>query len=105
MRKTVRPAWDEGILKSFNYRGRREDLYQKLMKWTYRFKEMGEGLKNTDDIHYPAHTWTILKLIALAYWVDVYTKIMRKYPQWHPFCYLDLFAGSGSNIIKETGEF
>ena len=104
VRKTIRPAWNEGIIKSFNCKRRKEDLYVKLIKWTKEFKTRGNKLKNVDDIHYSAHTWSILKLIALAYWVDVYTRVMKNHPRFHPYCYLDLFAGSGTNYIKETGD-
>ena len=65
-------------------------------------KSLTDKLCRISNIHYEAHDWTVLKLIALQYWVDVYTKIIPRYKR--NYWYLDLLAGSGTNYIKETGD-
>lgn len=56
------------------------------------------------DVYYTAHTWTPLKLIVLAWWITVYTRIISKrYPG--KFYYIDLLAGPGINKIHETGDY
>jgi len=66
-------------------------------KFVRRFVEIS-------DAYYEAHGWTALKLIVLAWWVTVYTRIISKrYPG--RFYYVDLLAGPGINKIKETGDF
>ena len=60
-------------------------------------------LSQVSNIHYNAHAWTPLKLIALAHWVDVYTKIISKHKEYgEDFWYIDLLAGPGTNFIKEA---
>ncbi len=51
---------------------------------------------------YDVHAWGILKLSLLAFYVAVYSRIIKAhFPQAY---YLDLFAGPGLNRIKETGD-
>lgn len=38
-----------------------------------KLKEFTNRLVEASGVHYEAHTWTALKLIALMWWVDVYT--------------------------------
>jgi len=61
-----------------------------------------EKLCQVSNIHYKAHTWTSLKLLALAYWVSIYTKIISK--RYSNYWYLDLLAGPGTDLISETGD-
>ncbi len=51
---------------------------------------------------YEAHLWTPLKLVTLMWWLAVYSKIIPKY--FSKFCYIDLLASSGANVIKESGD-
>ena len=67
-----------------------------------KLKEFTNRLVEASGMHYAAHTWTALKLIALMWWVDVYTRIIPKYRR--AYWYVDLLAGSGTNYIKETGD-
>ena len=67
-----------------------------------KLKEFTDRLVEASGVHYEAHTWTALKLIALMWWVDVYTRIIPKYRR--AYWYVDLLAGSGTNYIKETGD-
>ncbi len=54
-----------------------------------------------DDL-YGAHLWTPLKLIALMWWLTVYSRIVPRY--FPEYWYIDLLASSGANVIKETGD-
>jgi len=65
-------------------------------------RELTDKLVKVSNVHYEAHTWTALKLIALMWWVDVYTRIIPKYKE--AYWYVDLLAGSGTNYIRETGD-
>ena len=49
-----------------------------------------------------AHTWSLLKLLALGNWVFVYTSIIPKHFQY--YFYTDLLAGAGVIKVKETGD-
>lgn len=65
-------------------------------------RKFTDELCKFSQVHYEAHSWTALKLVALMWWVDVYTKII---PRHRAECwYLDLLAGSGTDFIKETGD-
>lgn len=75
-------------------------LRKQLMKLSAYTNELCE----VSNVHYDAHAWTPLKLIALMYWVDVYTKIISKQEKYAKnYWYLDLLAGPGTNLIKEAG--
>lgn len=50
-------------------------------------------------VAYPAGEWAILKLAILAYYVDIYTKIIKNH--FDKAYYFDLFAGPGLNKIEE----
>jgi three-Cys-motif partner protein len=52
------------------------------------------------DEHYPGHTWSLAKLALLGAWAYVYTSILK---DWK-IRYVDLLAGSGTTIVKETGD-
>jgi len=52
--------------------------------------------------HYPAHSWSVVKLLVLAGWVWVYTTIIPKY--YDEYWYVDLLAGSGTTFVEETGD-
>jgi len=78
----------------------REWLKEKLDE--LKESKVVERLCEVSDVHYVAHTWTPLKLIALAYWVGVYTRIIPRH--FNTFWYLDLLAGPGTDLIKETGD-
>ncbi len=45
--------------------------------------------------------WTLLKLALLAYYIDVYTIIAKKY--FNRIVYVDLFAGCGINEVDVKG--
>ncbi|MEM3553648.1 MAG: three-Cys-motif partner protein TcmP [Candidatus Bathyarchaeia archaeon] len=66
------------------------------------YQKEAEQLYNLTKLAYPAHSWTILKLSILAYYIDLYTVIIKSRYE-HAF-YLDLCAGCGLNRIEETGD-
>jgi len=63
-----------------------------------------ENIIKTSDVHvhFEGHPWSFLKLAVLAYWVDLYLRIIPK--NFKNFAYLDLFSGSGTTRVKETGD-
>jgi three-Cys-motif partner protein len=64
------------------------------------FKEEAARLYGKTGLAYEPGPWAILKLSVLAYYVDVYTAIIKKnFPRAY---YLDVFAGPGLNRISET---
>lgn len=51
--------------------------------------------------HYRGHPWSIVKLLLLGQWAYVYTVILKN---WRGgIRYVDLLAGSGTTLIKESG--
>ncbi|RLE79091.1 MAG: hypothetical protein DRJ52_09130 [Thermoprotei archaeon] len=63
-----------------------------------------EKVASASDVHYEVHSWTPLKLIALMWWIDIYTKIIPKTKKYRAnYWYIDLLAGPGTNRIKESG--
>jgi three-Cys-motif partner protein len=59
-----------------------------------------DDLCAASNVHYPSHSWSIVKLILLGGWVYVYTTII---PKWFTdYRYVDLLAGSGTTYVKET---
>lgn len=66
------------------------------------YQKEAERLYNITKLAYQAHSWTILKLSVLAYYIDLYTVIIKSRYE-HAF-YIDLCAGCGLNYIQETGD-
>ena len=53
--------------------------------------------------HYPGHPWSIVKLVLLGQWAQVYTTILGK--NWKSgIRYVDLLAGSGTTKVQETND-
>jgi three-Cys-motif partner protein len=53
-------------------------------------------------VAYPVRAWAVLKLALVAYYISVYTSIIKKrFPKSY---YIDFFAGPGLNAISETGD-
>jgi len=52
------------------------------------------------DSYYEGHPWSIVKLVLLGVWANVYTKILKK--RKGGIRYVDLLAGSGTTLIQET---
>jgi three-Cys-motif partner protein len=53
--------------------------------------------------HYPGHPWSLVKLVLLGQWAYVYTSILKK--NWNgKIRYVDLLAGSGTTLVKETDD-
>jgi len=65
-----------------------------------RLLSSSDGVISINDVHYPGHDWTIVKLLLLAHWVYVYTTIIPKH--FKKFQYVDLLAGSGTTRVEET---
>jgi three-Cys-motif partner protein len=64
------------------------------------FKEEAARLYGKTGFAYQPGPWAILKLSVLAYYVSVYTTIIKKnFPRTY---YLDVFAGPGIDRISET---
>jgi three-Cys-motif partner protein len=76
--------------------------------WIERIEKLKGYQKEAEQLHditklaYPAHSWTVLKLSILAYYIDLYTVIIKSRYK-HAF-YIDLCAGCGLNYIQETGD-
>lgn len=66
------------------------------------FKEEARKLYSLTNTTYTVGSWALLKLVILEYYVDVYTTIIKKI--FNEAYYLDLFAGPGLDLIKETGD-
>jgi len=77
-------------------------LARKLEK--LKIDEYINEIKNNFDKNelYEGHLWTPLKLIALMWWLTVYSRIIPK--RFSEYWYIDLLAASGANLIKETGD-
>jgi three-Cys-motif partner protein len=65
---------------------------------------MYTNLKNIDDglPMRPAGKWAAVKLDYMNRYIDVFETSMRK--KWRFRNYIDLQAGPGKNLVKETGE-
>jgi len=87
-------------------KGRRKKDY--LEWWMDRittlkgFKEEASRLYHVTNTAYKTGAWAILKLAILAYYVDVYTTIIKA--RFAETYYLDLFAGPGLDLIKRTND-
>lgn len=62
--------------------------------------DSSQEMASVNDVHYPGHAWSVVKLLLLAGWVYVYTTIIPKY--FEHYWYIDLLAGSGTTYVKET---
>lgn len=62
--------------------------------------DASEKLIAISDVHYPGHAWSIVKLLLLWGWVYVYTTIIPRH--FNNYQYMDLLAGSGTTLVKET---
>jgi three-Cys-motif partner protein len=83
------------------------DDYTWIKKHVTPLVELGKICKKCDpDIYNDFGPWTALKLCALKYYVDVYTTIMDdgrlKKLGFNGRAYLDVFSGSGLNVLRET---
>jgi three-Cys-motif partner protein len=65
-----------------------------------RLLSSSDGVISINNVHYPGHDWTIVKLLLLAGWVYVYTTIVPKH--FKKYQYVDLLAGSGTTLVEET---
>ena len=87
-------------------KGRRKKDY--LEWWMDRittlkgFKEEASRLYRVTNTAYKTGAWAILKLAILAYYVDVYTTIIKA--RFAETYYLDLFAGPGLDLIRRTND-
>jgi len=84
-------------------RRRRMDYFEWWMKRINTlkgFKEEAARLYRVTKTAYSPGSWAVLKLAILAYYIDVYTVIMKA--RFDETYYLDLFAGPGLNRIKGT---
>lgn len=79
---------------------------KKLEITNSEFKDkISEIVKIKPLIYNEFRHWTPLKLILLNYALDVCTMIINKSPSFKKMYYVDLFAGSGINKIKEKEDF
>jgi len=56
------------------------------------------------NVYYETGSWCVTKLIALAYFIDIYTKIIPKMPFFKKMRYIELLSGAGLCKIRETGD-
>ncbi len=66
------------------------------------FNVISKTIPKAFDYLYSRGPWTGIKLSILAYYLDVYTIIAKKY--FNQICYVDTFAGSGIVKIHEGNE-
>jgi three-Cys-motif partner protein len=79
---------------------------RKLEVTNTKFKdEIQQIIKIKPTIYNEFREWTPLKLILLNYALDVCTMIVKNMPFFKNKYYIDLFAGSGINRIKDTEDF
>jgi three-Cys-motif partner protein len=76
--------------------------------WLDRIKSLGGFQDEARTLYritheaYSVGPWAILKLALVAYYIDVYTSIIKKiFPTAY---YVDIFAGPGLNRITETDD-
>jgi three-Cys-motif partner protein len=66
------------------------------------YQNEARALHQTAHEAYPVGAWAILKLALVAYYIDLYTSIIKKiFPKSY---YVDTFAGPGLNKINETDD-
>ena len=76
--------------------------------WRDRIKTLSGFQNEARTLHQTTHEayrvgpWAILKLALVAYYIDVYTSIIKKI--FSKSYYVDVFAGPGLNEINETGD-
>ena len=88
---------------------------KEILKRLQKLKELttlGRLVTQTKETEYKGHIdsannfyynkWTLLKLLFIQLYVPLYTSIISKY--YKEFNYIDPFAGSGVNILKEEGK-
>ena len=90
-----------GILMDINHLDNR----LKILKWT-KHGDLLEKVVSCGgrDCLNEFKKWTPLKLIVLSYFAGVYTSILRNQLKDIDLIYIDLFSGTGVNIIKESKE-
>ena len=84
-----------------------------LKKWikelevtSSKFKDQIEQItKIKPEVYNEFREWTPLKLILLNYALNVCTTIIKNMPFFEGMYYVDLFAGSGINKIKDKDDF
>jgi three-Cys-motif partner protein len=79
-KKTTFEWWKDRIDTLTGYKDEASKLYQKVGK------------------AYTAGYWTLLKLSILAYYIDIYTIVVKN--NFSRMVYVDLFAGCGVNKVK-----
>lgn len=84
------------------------DKYEWLKPRVRKLVEIAEPHKlNYPEVFYDTKPWSIIKLLALLRFVDVYTKIIKAPKQQRFFknmYYIDLLAGSGLCRIDPKGD-
>lgn len=78
------------------------DWWLDRIKTLSGFQNEARSLYLSTRVAYPVGPWAILKLALVAYYIDVYTSIIKKI--FSKSYYVDFFAGPGLNEIKETGD-
>lgn len=80
---------------------------EKLVTTTSKHKELIKKITQIEsDVYNEFREWTPLKLILLNYSLQVCTTIIAKYRNiFKNIYYVDLFAGSGINKIRNTTDF
>ena len=65
-------------------------------------KILSDAVVKTKGEAYPCHDFSLVKLIVLGQWSNVYTTIISKQKIFDSYRYVDLMAGSGTSYIKEA---
>jgi len=66
------------------------------------FQNEAKNLYLTTGLAYSVGPWALLKLALVAYYISVYTSIIKKI--FATSYYVDFFAGPGLNTIGDTGD-
>ena len=75
--------------------------WQSRIRTLSGFQYESKTLFEKTHVAYPVGAWAVLKLALVAYYIKVYTSIIRKN---YPAFFLDFFAGPGLNQIEGTGD-
>ena len=78
-----------------------------LSWWLKRIDDLrrhSDALYRLDPTVYEVGPQAVSKLSILAYYIDIYTTIMKKHFPERRICYVDLFAGCGLCRIKDRGD-
>ena len=79
--------------------------FDRMKKRIKPLLEVEAKIKSIDpDVFYEPGPWCLTKLISLAYFVDIYTRIIPKVGIFNKMRYIELLSGAGLCRVKEIGD-